>query len=119
LDCEVLGDGTTVQVDADTIHEPDALVRCGATLGDNATRVLDPLILVEVVSPSSRARDSGGKLEDYFRMPPVRHYLIVKTKNRAVIQYERDAAGAGRPCLVVRHVDDADAVQCLAHDPPD
>jgi hypothetical protein len=46
------------------------------------------------VSPSSRARDSGGKLEDYFRMPPVRHYLIVKTENRAVVHHERDAAGA-------------------------
>ena len=52
LDCEVLGDGMTVQVDADTIYEPDALVRCGPPLDDNATRVFDPLILVEVVSPS-------------------------------------------------------------------
>ena len=93
LDCEVLGDGMTVQVDADTIYEPDALVRCGSPLDDNATRIFDPLILVEVVSPSSRARDSGGKLEDYFRMPSVRHYLIVKTENRAVIHHERDAAG--------------------------
>ncbi len=93
LDCEVLGDGMTVQVDADTIYEPDALVRCGPPLDDNATRVFDPLILVEVVSPSSRARDSGGKLEDYFRMPSVRHYLIIKTENRAVIHHARDAAG--------------------------
>jgi Uma2 family endonuclease len=63
-------------------------------LDDNATRIFDPIILVEVVSPSSRARDSGGKLEDYFRMPSVRHYLIVKTENRAVIHHQRDAAGA-------------------------
>ena len=27
-------------------------------------------------------------------MPSVRHYLIVKTENRAVIHHERDAAGA-------------------------
>jgi Uma2 family endonuclease len=92
--CEAFPDGMTVQVDADTIYQPDALVRCGPPLDDNAIRVFDPLILVEVVSPSSRARDSGGKLEDYFRMPSVRHYLIVKTENRAVIHPERDAAGA-------------------------
>ena len=48
------------------------------------------MVLVEVVSPSSRARDSGSKLEDYFRMPSVRHYLIVKTENRSVIHHERD-----------------------------
>jgi len=94
LDCEVLGDGMTVQVDGDTIYEPDALVRCGPPLDDNAIRVFDPVIVVEVVSPSSRARDAGGKLEDYFRMPSVRHYLIVKTENRAVIHHERDATGA-------------------------
>jgi Uma2 family endonuclease len=94
LACEAFPDGMTVQVDADTIYEPDALVRCGPPLDDNATKVFDPVILVEVVSPSSRARDSGGKLEDYFRMPSVRHYLIVKTENRAVIHHERDAAGA-------------------------
>ena len=94
LECEVLGDGMTVQVDADTIYEPDALVRCGPPLDDNAIKVLDPVILVEVVSPSSRARNSGSKLEDYFRLPSVRHYLIVKTENRAVIHHQRDAAGA-------------------------
>ncbi len=94
LACEVLGDGMSVQVDADTIYAPDALVRCGSPLDHNGTRVLDPVILVEVVSPSSRARDSGGKLEDYFRIPSVRHYLIVKTETKAVIHHKRDAAGA-------------------------
>ncbi len=93
LDCEVFGDGMIVEVDADTLYEPDAMVRCGPPLDDNATRVFDPIILVEVVSPSSQKRDSGGKLEDYFRLPSARHYLIVKTENRAVIHHERDAAG--------------------------
>ena len=27
-------------------------------------------------------RDAGAKLEDYFRLPSVRHYLILKTENR-------------------------------------
>ena len=94
LACEVFPDGMGVQVDADTVYEPDALVRCGPPLDDDATRVFDPLVLIEVVSPSSRARDSGSKLEDYVRMQSVRHYLIVKTENRAVIHHERDVAGA-------------------------
>jgi Uma2 family endonuclease len=94
LACEAFPDGMAVQVDADTIYEPDALVRCGVPLDDNAIKVLDPVIVVEVVSPSSRARDSGSKLEDYFRLLSVRHYLIVKTENHAVIHHERDATGA-------------------------
>ncbi len=93
LPCEAFPDGMAVRVDADTLYEPDALVRCGARLDDNATEVTDPLILVEVVSPSSHKRDTGSKLEDYFRLPSLRHYLIVKTENRVIIHRARDAAG--------------------------
>jgi Uma2 family endonuclease len=94
LACEAFPDGMIVQVDADTLYEPDALVRCGPPIDDNATKIFDPVIVVEVVSPSSQKRDSGGKLEDYFRPPSVRHSLIVKTENRAVIHHERDSHGA-------------------------
>ncbi len=94
LPCEAFPDGMTVRVDADTIYEPDALVRCGLPLDDNATETSDPMIVVEVVSPSSHKRDTGGKLEDYFRIPSVRHYLIVKTENQAIIHHRRDEAGA-------------------------
>jgi Uma2 family endonuclease len=75
------------------VFEPDALVRCGPRLDDDAIEVADPLIVVEVVSPSSSRRDSGGKLEGYFRLPSVRHYLIVTVRTRAVIHHQRDEAG--------------------------
>ena len=74
-------------------NEPDAIVRCGAPLDNNATEISDPLIVVEVVSPSSRKRDTGSKLRDYFRIPSVRHYLIFKTENQAIIHHRRDQAG--------------------------
>jgi Uma2 family endonuclease len=93
LPCEVFSDGMAVRVDNETRYEPDAMVRCGAPVDDNATEIIDPLIVVEVVSPSSHKRDSGSKLEDYFRIPSVRHYLIVKTENQAIIHHSRDAAG--------------------------
>lgn len=92
--CEAFPDGMAVRVDADTIYEPDAMVRCGLPLDNDATEATDPLVVVEVVSPSSRKRDTGGKLEDYFRIPSVRHYLIVKTENQAIIHHRRDDAGA-------------------------
>src|SRR3954452_22949567 len=64
LSCEAFGDGMTVCVDADTIYEPDAPVRCGSPIDDNAIEIDDPIIVVEVVSPSSPKRDTGSKLED-------------------------------------------------------
>lgn len=79
-----------VEVDGHRIYEPDALVRCGDRLPDDAVKILDPVIVVEVVSPSSGGRDSGAKLDDYFRIPSVRHYLIVKIDNRSVIHHRLD-----------------------------
>jgi Uma2 family endonuclease len=49
--------------------------------------------VVEVLAPSSRARDAGAKLADYFRLDSVRRYLIVRTEDRTIIHHERDAAG--------------------------
>ena len=83
----------SVEVDEHTIYEPDALVRCGEPLPGDTVKLSDPVIVVEVLSPSTRARDAAAKLEDYFRLPSVRHYLIVKTESRSVIHHGRDEAG--------------------------
>ena len=93
LPCEAFPDGMAVRVDANTIYEPDAMVRCGPPLDDAAIEINDPLIVVEVVSPSPQKRDAGSKLEGYFRLPSVRHYLIVKTENQVIIHHRRDEAG--------------------------
>ncbi len=89
LPCEAFVDGMAVEVDETTTYEPDALVRCGTPLPPDAIKLNDPIIVVEVLSPSSLARDAGAKLEDYFRLPSVRHYLIVKTENRTIIHHAR------------------------------
>lgn len=93
LACEVLGDRMAVEVSADTVYEPDAMVRCGPPVPDDAVRVLDPVVIVEVLSPSPRAQDSGAKLGDYFLLPTLRHYLLVDSVRRAVIHHARAADG--------------------------
>lgn len=89
LKCTAYPDGMAVRIDDETVYEPDSLVRCGEPLADDEIKVTDPVVVVEVLSPSSRARDTGAKLEDYFRLPSVRHYLIVKTENRTVVHHRR------------------------------
>ena len=84
---------STVVVDEGTVYEPDALVRCGEPLDDDAVRIIDPVIIVEVLSPASRARDAGAKLADYVRLPSLRHYLVVDTKTRAVIHHRIEGGG--------------------------
>jgi Uma2 family endonuclease len=93
LPCEVLPDGASVRVNERTVYEPDALVRCGPPAPGAAIEVSDPVIVVEVVSPSSRGIDTGAKLAAYFSLPGVRHYLIVDTDKRVVIHHGRDGKG--------------------------
>ena len=93
LPCRAYTDGMAVRVDADTVYERDALVRCGERLGPNVVEVVDPVILVEVISPSTHKVDTTQKLGDHFRVPSVRHYLIVNTSRRTVVHHERMAEG--------------------------
>ncbi len=87
--CEVFVDGMAVRIDDATIYEPDVVVRCGQKLPDDATWMTDPMIVVEVLSPSTMGRDGGA----YFRLPSVHHYLIVNTESRVIIHHARDPAG--------------------------
>jgi len=89
VDCEALPDGATVEVGDDTAYEPDAVVTCGERMGDNATVAPNPVVVVEVLSPSTRAVDTGAKLTDYFRVPSIHHYLILRTDRRVVVHHRR------------------------------
>jgi Uma2 family endonuclease len=89
LPCEALPDGMTVRIDEHTAYEPDAQVHCGERLADDAVIVPAPVIVVEVLSPSTATRDTGAKLADYFRVASLRHYLIVRTDQPTVIHHRR------------------------------
>jgi Uma2 family endonuclease len=58
-------------------------------LPDDAIIVPAPVIVVEVLSPTTKAHDSGAKLADYFRLPSLRHYLLVRTERPTVIHHRR------------------------------
>lgn len=81
-----------VRVDEHAICEPDVSVRCGRRVGDGATGFSDPVIVAEVMSPSTRAQDSGPRFADDLRLSSLRCDLILRTDARAVIHHRRDEA---------------------------
>ncbi len=89
LACEAFVDGMAVRVDDDTVFEPDALVRCGAPLPDDAVVIVDPIIVVEVASPSTQRVDALLKLTRYFRNVSIVHYLVVLPSERIVLHHRR------------------------------
>jgi Uma2 family endonuclease len=89
LPCHALPDGMTVRIDAATAYEPDAVVYCGNKLASSAIEVPNPVIVVEVLSPSTRHIDLSTKLADYFRLPSVTHYLIVDPDRPRIVHHAR------------------------------
>ena len=89
ISCHMLPDGMTVRVDRDTAHEPDALIYRGRELPDSAVEVPAPVIVVEVLSPSTRYVDASAKLAGYFRVASVQHYLIADPDTRLLVHHAR------------------------------
>jgi Uma2 family endonuclease len=89
LPCQAAPDGMTVEIDPDTDYEPDALINCGPPIPDDATAAPAPVVIVEVLSPRTSSVDAGGKLADYFRVPSVCHYLLVRPAPREIIHHRR------------------------------
>jgi Uma2 family endonuclease len=92
LPCFAAVDGPFVRLSPHRMARPDVLVYCGHKLR-KAREVPSPTILVEVVSPSTKRRDHGVKLEGYFSLPSLSHYLIIDPDRRLIIHH-RSGAGA-------------------------
>jgi len=58
---------------------PDVMVVCGDVqfADDQKDTVLNPVVLIEVLSESTRDYDRGRKFEHYRTLPPLREYLTI------------------------------------------
>jgi Uma2 family endonuclease len=55
---------------------PDVMVRCGP-LEPGTSSVPDPMVVFEVLSPGTEARDRYEKWDRYKELPSLRHYVLV------------------------------------------
>ena len=93
LPCRLFPDGMTVRINPRNAYEPDALVVCPPPPRD-AVEIPNPIIVVEVLSPGTAAHDHGAKLDGYFSLPSVMHYLILDPDRAVLIHHKRGQAGA-------------------------
>ena len=89
LPCHVAADGASVRLASNKLVEPDALVYCGAKVPRGALEVPSPMIVVEVLSPTTRSMDMGAKLQGYFALPSLSHYLVIDPDRPLLIHHER------------------------------
>ena len=73
---------------------PDAAVVCGRTLRstEDPLAVTNPVLLVEVTSPSTEEYDRGEKLRHYTGLPSVREVLVVSHRSPELTLHRREAA---------------------------
>jgi Uma2 family endonuclease len=110
LPCQAFVDGIGVKISDDTTYVPDALVNCGPPLSADVMLAANPVIVVEVLSPSTRHIDKSTKLIDYFTIPSLHHYLVVELNKRYILHYQRQADGG----VLVRIIKDGQ----IKLDPP-
>ncbi len=70
---------------------PDVAVVCGKpeTHPDDANAILNPTVLVEVLSDSTEDWDRGGKFARYRKLPTLRDYVLVSQHERRVEVFSR------------------------------
>ncbi len=90
--CKPLGPDAGVATIGDTVRYPDAVVTC--TKFSARDRVVpNPVIVFEVVSPSSVRIDRVVKLREYQAVSTIRRYVIVEPDAIAITLFSRDHEG--------------------------
>ena len=96
--CIVFNSDACVQLSETRYVCPDAAVSCDPrdndsdeSLEEEEVFVRYPSLVVEVLSPGTRAHDRGTKVTLYQECPTIQDYLIIDTESPTVWHYERQA----------------------------
>ena len=77
---------------ADCFYYPDVMVTCGVADTDPLVK-REPVLVVEVLSPSTAAFDRGDKFADYRLLPSLREYLLLDPDKRRGDLYRKGDDG--------------------------
>ena len=99
-ECEVIAAGMFVRGGDKRLLAPDVSVVCGEPETEADTRILlNPILVVEVTSPSSIEHDRISKREYYRDVPSIQAYLIVDQHRVLVELYTRSETGWHIQCF--------------------
>jgi Uma2 family endonuclease len=94
--CEAyLADMRVKAAEARSYHYPDIAVVCGTPQFEDShlDTLLNPTVLIEVLSSSTEAYDRGGKFAHYRKIESVREYLVVSQDQPRIERYARQQGG--------------------------
>jgi Uma2 family endonuclease len=94
--CRVFSADARVRVQATGLATyPDVTVVCGKleTDAEDPHAIVNPVVLVEVLSDSTEGHDRGEKAAHYRHIPTLREYVFVSQGQRRIEVYRRNEAG--------------------------
>jgi Uma2 family endonuclease len=94
--CFVFGSDLKVKVDASKSgFYPDAMVVCGPReyYRDRRDTILNPTLVIEVLSDSTGAWDRGGKFLEYETLQSMQEYVLVEQKTAQIDVFHRNDQG--------------------------
>ena len=89
--CEVYMSDMRVWVDETGLYTyPDLVVSCGEPKfqDDEFDTLLNPTLIIEILSPTTRSYDRGRKFAHYRRLASLREYVLV-AQDQALVQIHR------------------------------
>jgi Uma2 family endonuclease len=94
--CIVLNSDIKVRLEeADCYYYPDVAVTCDER-DTNSTEdfILYPILVIEVLSPSTAAFDRGEKFADYQTLPSLREYVLINQSQMRVECFSLEESGS-------------------------
>ena len=91
-DCQVAASDMRVKVTKTNAYfYPDIVVFCGEPISEdnNFDTLLNPTVIIEVLSPSTETYDRGEKFEDYKQIESLKEYVLVSQDKVLVEHYRR------------------------------
>lgn len=86
--CEAFGSDVAIILGSQRVVFPDASVSCEA---EDEAGIAHPVVIVEVLSPSTASYDMGDKASRYRRMPSLRHLVLIRQDRIDVQHFHRNA----------------------------
>jgi len=93
--CRVVGSDQRVKIEASGLQTyPDVAVYCpdARFAGQRNQMLLDPVVIIEVLSPRTEKYDRGGKFNHYKQLPSLRDYVLVTQSYILVEHFHRHDA---------------------------
>jgi Uma2 family endonuclease len=105
--CDILGSDMRVRISAGHYAYPDIVIVCGEPQLENTQpeTLLNPTVIVEVLSPSTENYDRGKKFEAYRRLESLREYVLIAQDRPYIERYVRGDDGSSWTLTDARGLD--------------